>query len=357
MSIESNMSFRVLNTSFMTQLSLIRCIRTLILAFAGLWFSSLLFAGDVKPGWHTERFFHQNTLREFRYFVPPIPGEERAVVLLFHPGGANMNTVFGKKANGANRWEDLAESEGFFLVIPNGTNLKTGEGRGGPLYWNDCRPQTELKGKRAKTDDVSFVRKVVSELHQKVEVDTSRVYATGTGEGGMMALRLAFEAPELVAAIAAVNSSIPLNTHCKRSKIPVPMLLMNGTKDEVFPWTGGQLDGRHGLLASIPKMRLFLTRYNRVEKEEQVSRDLSDKNPEDGCTVKRQFFPGSSVGADVCLFTIEGGGHTVPSIKYPQSKRQRRKNGNQSNDLEMAVEVWHFLSAYSLQQRVREKPM
>ena len=274
-------------------------------------------------------------------------------MVLFHDGGESMDSVFGKNATGLNRWKDLAETEGFYLVVPNGTDLKTGEGRGGRLYWNDCRPSTDWKNRRVETDDVSFVRKFLTDLKDSVDYDPSRVYATGVGEGGMMALRLAFEAPDVVAAVAAVNCSIPLNTNCKRSKKPVPMFLMNGTKDEVFPWIGGQIDGRDGLVASVPKMRVYLTGYNWVERDKQETRNLADKDSEDGCRVKRQFFPGTSVGADICLYTIEGGGHAIPSMKYPQSKGLTKKWGSQCRDLEMAVEAWHFMNGYTLEQRQR----
>lgn len=305
------------------------------------------------PGWHSKSIYHEGALRQYRYYVPAIIGDEQALVIIFHDGGESMNSVFGKNGSGVKRWADLAESDGFVLLIPSGSDLKSGESRGNNLYWNDCRPPMKRQNRRSEADDVAFIRKVLGELNGAVEYDHARTYATGVGEGGLMALRVGFEVPELIAAVAVVNCSIPLNPDCLRSKQPVPMFLMNGTHDDVFPWIGGHIGGRHGLALSVPRMRNYLTGYNKVDREAQQFIQLADSEPSDGCVVKRQFFPGTPRGADLCFYTIEGGGHTIPSLRYEQSKKTSKKMGAQCRDIEMAVEAWHFLRSYCLGMRWR----
>ena len=286
----------------MVQIMSILPLRKITVFGAFLLFASLGLWGKIaNPGWHTDQFYHEGALRQYRFYIPSIPGKEKAVVMLFHNAGENMNNVFGKYGSGTNRWLDLAESDGFMLVVPNGTDLKTGEGRGGSLHWNDCRPARMLKNRSSKNDDVSFIRKVMGKLRDEFEFDPSKVYAAGSGEGALMVFRLAFEAPDLVAAVAAINTSFPLNTHCKRSKQPIPVLLINGTKDDVFPWIGGQIDGRAGFVMSVPKMRNYLVGYNWVSRDQLEKINLSDKEPEDECRVERHFFPGSPRGADLCF--------------------------------------------------------
>lgn len=326
----------------------------LLCMLAGMVLMPELHAKPYKPGWHTEQLYHEGALRQYRLYVPAIPGKERAVVVLFHDGGENMNNLLGKYGSGTNRWVDLAESDGFVLLVPNGIDLKTGEGRGNNLYWNDCRPDSKRKNRRSLSDDVDFIRIVLDALLlRSVEYDPSRVYVTGSGEGGLMALRMTFEAPDVVAAAAVVNCSLPLNTQCNRSKLPVPMLLINGTRDEVFPWIGGNIGDRHGFVTSVPKMRNYLSGYNQVAKDHLVLREFSDKVPEDGCLVKVHFFPGLERGADLSFYTIEGGGHAIPSIRYPQPKKFTKKFGNQCLDVETAVEAWNFLRAYSTDTKLR----
>jgi len=310
-------------------------------------------AKPADPGWQNEQFFHESNLRQFRYYVPTEIAATHAVVILFHDGGQNMNWVLSEGAYASNRWLDLAESEGFILVVPNGSNLKTGQGRGQNLYWNDCRPDTKSGSRRSTSDDVEFIRKVMERVQENAGFDPTRIYATGSGEGGLMAFRMAFEAPDLIAAIAVSNCALLQNSNCERKKVPIPMMVTNGTEDEVFLWIGGAIKKRDGFSIAIPKMKNYLTGYNRVNRELAEKIELADREPSDQCTVQRQFFPGFEGGADLCFLTLEGGGHVDPSIQYPVSKSHLRKYGNQCLDIEMAVEAWHFLSAYSLDQKIR----
>ncbi len=70
-------------------------------------------------------------------------------------------------------------------------------------------------------------------------IDRARVFATGMSNGGHMSIRLAEEAPDLVAGFAAVGAADSVDSECASSQAAVPALFMNGTGDGLVPFDGG----------------------------------------------------------------------------------------------------------------------
>src|SRR6201999_3515118 len=81
-----------------------------------------------------------------------------------------------------------SDDAGFILVMPNGYMNK----------WNAgacCLSDPKL-------NDVALVRAIFEEVGKHVNVDLTRVYATGLSNGGFMSYRLACEASDIFAAVA-----------------------------------------------------------------------------------------------------------------------------------------------------------
>ena len=78
-------------------------------------------------------------------------------------------------------------------------------------------------------DDVAFAAAVVRTLAADGSVDRRRVYATGFSIGGTLALKLACDRPELVAAVASVEGTMP-DVACP-SGAPTPVWLVRGGED------------------------------------------------------------------------------------------------------------------------------
>ena len=57
-------------------------------------------------------------------------------------------------------------------------------------------------------DDVAFIKALLDDLAQFVQVDDRRVYATGISNGAIMAYRLTSELSERIAAIAPAAGPI-----------------------------------------------------------------------------------------------------------------------------------------------------
>lgn len=92
-----------------------------------------------------------------------------------------------------------SDQAGFVLVMPNGYKNS----------WNGgtcCGDASQMK-----LDDVAFVRAIVNELDQHLNIDHRRIYATGMSNGGYLSYRLACEAADLVAAVAPASGALGTN--------------------------------------------------------------------------------------------------------------------------------------------------
>src|SRR5580693_951767 len=94
------------------------------------------------------------------------------------------------------------------------------------------------KNKPEPADDVAFLNQMLDQIATKYSLDTHRIYATGLGDGGLMALRVGCAMADRVAAIAAVGAALPKTMICLPSR-PVPALFISGTEDPIVPYGGG----------------------------------------------------------------------------------------------------------------------
>jgi poly(3-hydroxybutyrate) depolymerase len=93
----------------------------------------------------------------------------------------------------------------------------------------------------AAPDDLAFFDALVAYLQHQYSTEPARVYLTGMNEGGMMAFRVACARSQNVAAVGVVGAAIPraMNKGCTLTR-PVPLLMINGERDPVVPYTGGR---------------------------------------------------------------------------------------------------------------------
>ncbi|HZR82857.1 MAG TPA: PHB depolymerase family esterase [Candidatus Binatia bacterium] len=102
-----------------------------------------------------------------------------------------------------------ADAIGFVVAYPNGrdpdpTDPSSNAGRGWNAY-NCCGAAHD-----AGYDDVGFVRDVVADVSQRVNVDHRRIYVTGESNGASLTHRLACEAADLFAAAAPFSFDLAL---------------------------------------------------------------------------------------------------------------------------------------------------
>ena len=261
--------------------------------------------------------------------VPPKydPKTPTPVVLILH--GAGTDATITVPFTGMSRKSDEA---GFIAVYPNGTGI-------GPFQtWN----AGGLSGLLAegKPDDVAFISKLLDDLATVVNVDAKRVYVTGISNGGMMAYKLAAELSDRIAAIAPVAGTMTMDTISPRR--PVPVMHFHGTKDTFVPFNGpSDKVPKFIRFKSVEETIAAWAKANGCPAEPQLA-DEPNK-VDDGTKVQRKTYGPGTDGAEVILWTIEGGGHTWPGMKAPVNFIGKSTQNISANDL-----MWEFFEKHPL---------
>jgi polyhydroxybutyrate depolymerase len=177
-----------------------------------------------------------------RVFVVNRPpgAEPRPTVIMLH--GAFSNAA--KEANAPGLGQ-LAPQNGFAAVFPEGRAER----------WNHLPPGKEatafaelaFKDAGGALDDVKFLKLLVADLVRRGVSDPKRIYLAGRSAGGLMTLRMACEDARLFAGIGLLitGMSEPLGAVCRPAK-PLPVLMLNGTADQLIPYRGGTVGGMDG---------------------------------------------------------------------------------------------------------------
>jgi polyhydroxybutyrate depolymerase len=281
----------------------------------------------------------KGTDRTFRVFAPDgaagdarqTPAPPLPVVLAIHGGGTNGETMA--------RYSGLSEKAskaGFIVVYPDGTGRLPRV-----LTWNSggCCGYAQARG----IDDVGFLREVVAFIIRTYNGDPARVYATGISNGAMMAYRMAIEAPDIIAAVAAVAGTLDVDPALV--KVPKPILHFHGTEDEFVPWNGGRgpktsLGNKH---RSVPETIAAWVRVDGANPQPE-SVTLPDK-AKDGTVVIRHDYAPKPGGFEVILYEIRGAGHT-----WPGRARGGRLLGKATANIDANDIIWEFFSRHTLKK-------
>ncbi len=285
--------------------------------------------------------------RWFRIHQPKTFKANAPAVVLLHGGTQSMRKIFSPNAGGTRAWLDLADREGFLLIVPNGVNPKTGDMNGDNQNWNDLRPAGD--DRQSEADDVDFIVQLLDKTAREYDTDSARVYVTGASNGGMMAYRLLIEAPERFAAAATFIAVLPDDLpHIKPPDKATPLLIANGTKDPLVKWEGGAIRGQRGRMMSVLESRDWWIQANRADVKNIEEESLPDTDVGDGCRLYSSLYPATPGGATVLFLKIDGGGHALPSRAHelPDTFLVRRLIGPLCRDAEGAELAWRFMAQF-----------
>jgi polyhydroxybutyrate depolymerase len=183
-------------------------------------------------------------------------------------------------------------------------------------------------------DDNAFIEQMLDKLSSEYSVDTSRVYATGLSDGGFMAFRLGCTLSDRFAAIAAVGAAMPKTMTCLPSH-PLSTLMMNGTSDPIVHYNGGHV-GRYAVLSAEDSSKYWAKLDSCVSKPEHKKLPAHEKG---GMKTEVDTYDDCQKGAQVALYSIDGGGNTWPGgERYLVEK----VIGKTSNDLNANDTIWSF---------------
>ncbi len=247
----------------------------------------------ARPNWRSIEVDGQK--RHYLVAEPSSMEGPLPVLIFFHGGGGNAPMI---SRIGFSR---LAEERGYLLVYPHAI-------RG---HWQVG--MTDHPKYDPNIDDLNFVQALLEQLKSQYSVDSSRIYAAGISNGGMMSHWVGAEFSEDFVAIAPVIGAIPQGLAERFApKKQVSVLIMQGTEDPLVPYDGGPVtigEKKWGsLLPTDEAAQLWADHNGCGQFEVENLPDPAD----DGCTIVLQRWSRADRNVEVLLYRVEGGGHTIP---------------------------------------------
>jgi len=163
----------------------------------------------------------------------------------------------------------------------------------------------------AGIDDMQFVRKMLDQLTQDLNIDTDRIFATGLSNGAVFTHRLGCQMGDRFAGIASVSATMLENISDGCDANPaVAALFAHGTEDAIFKWEGESEAGGQVVLLSANDMVGRWASRNGCSPSPSV--EAIPDTSVDGTTTERRLYGACSSGAAVVFYAVTGGGHTWP---------------------------------------------
>ncbi len=259
-------------------------------------------AGDT-----IEELVSSGQTRHYRLHIPPSyqPGQPMPLVINIH--GLNSNAGQQERVSAMSLKADQA---GFIVVYP--------EGRGNPQQWA-IGPGAEGQ------EELRFFHDLLDHLANQLSLDPARIYVTGISNGAQMTHRLGCEMGDQIAAIAPVSGGYFRVEKCRPGR-PLPIVAFHGTADNLLPYGGqGQV------LLPVPEWAATWAKRNGCQPTSTVTFQHGQ--------VTGETWGNCQQGADVVLYTIEGGGHSWPGSDIMPSRIT-------TQDIEATDVIWDFFAAH-----------
>jgi polyhydroxybutyrate depolymerase len=252
--------------------------------------------------------------RTFHFIPPQQTGQSPSLVFILHGSGGTGKGMM----RGAAKLEASAKSENLLLVYPDGYKN----------FWNECRKAANSAANTENINENAFFDAMIKSFRQKYGINERRVFAIGTSGGGHMAYKLALTMPNQFKAITAIVANLPdtNNLDCPEGKIPVAVMIVNGTKDSTNPYQGGLVvlgnNYNMGRVRSTDRTFHYWATLAGYQGK-PVREDLPDRDPADGKTIERYRYQKKGK-PEVVLLKVIGGQHDYP------------------NDIDVYIEAWAF---------------
>lgn len=274
--------------------------------------SLLCSAAVCKAQLVTDSILVENHYRVFHYNnVGLKPGA--SIVFILH--GSGGNGLGARKSALALESKTLAEN--IMMVYPDGYKN----------FWNECRRLAQTAPNIENINEEAFFEGMISYFNKKYKTNSKKVFIAGTSGGGHMAYKLALTIPQKITAIAAIIANLPdsNNMDCTAANKAVPVLIVNGTQDDVNPYNGGEVKSGNLVLGTVVSTDSSFAYWAGLAgySGKPVKKMYPDTNPTDGKTIEAATFK-SKGKPEVTLLKVIGGRHDYPG------------------DIDVFVEAWSF---------------
>ena len=220
---------------------------------------------------------------------------EIPLVLVLHGNHPDAN---GGMMRAWTTFDQQADAAGFAVAYPDGYGGSWADGRGVTTADEAC------------VDDVAFLRAIIDWSAERHRTFPDRAVVAGMSNGAFMAHRMALDASDQVAVLAAVAGGLPASLRDVRPVHAVSAVLIHGTADAFSPIVGGYSRHRgpngelRGRTLSLDETAAFWRTVDRCPPGPGDTRTtgISSRNTAEG----------GVGGTRVVAWTVFGGGHTWP---------------------------------------------
>ena len=265
--------------------------------------------------------------------------ENRPAILVLQ--GSGVSAVSMRAAG----FDDLADRENLAVIyIPLTT----------PTWLLNAAIEGDDTSAAFDVDTVNFVHQMLEELIVNVRLDPSRIYLTGFSDGGVATFYFMCELSHLVAGVATVSASMPVELieDCTPER-PIPLLMMNGTADKQVRFSGGIFGDPNrpqGLeMASAFDTATFWREANKCRNVDEKAA-LDDVAPDDQVRVWTQTWNDCQEAAIIQFVTLLGGAHGWPGadLPMPSAGDSEMVLPAATGDINGAEFIWSFFQDKAL---------
>lgn len=246
--------------------------------------------------------------RAYISYVPRDLPKGAPLVLVMHGSGQSAEDI---RVETGYAFERLADQHGFAIAYPDSYSFD----------WNDCGKVGDYQVNGRDIDDIGFLNALTDKLINDLGTDKTRVFATGVSAGGFMSLRLALESPTRFRAVAAVSASVqvPQNFRCKPASTGTSVMIMNGTKDPLVPYNGGEVNllGLFYKCGDVLNARASAQYF--VDLNKITATPTAQTTAISGVDLEQVSWK-RDARTEVELVTIQDGGHGLPQPYYRRAR-------------------------------------
>jgi len=269
--------------------------------------------------------------RSFLYHKPANLSKNTNLVFVLHGSNGSGKLITQFTENWFSKLAD--EKRNVIVVYPNGYKN----------HWNECRKEANFEANLLNIDDNSFFEKMIEYFIQKYQINKKQVFVVGHSNGGHEVFKLAKEKPKLFKKFVAISANLPTssNDDCYESKMPVSMMVINGTGDKINPYQGGEVilggGAKRGNIISTDATMQYWANLAHKDFSKATKFDFPNTDKDDETTATE--FKLKNKQYDIRLIKVENGGHV---LSVPTKIPPPVMIGKAIRDINMAQIVFDF---------------
>lgn len=239
--------------------------------------------------------------RSFHFNKPDPTSTRESLLFVMHGSGGE-----GKQMQRhTQRLEALSMKDNILIVYPDGYKR----------YWNECRKMSTAEANKIDINEQLFFESMITYFHKNYGIKKDQVFAAGFSGGGHMAYKLALTMPQQFRAVAAIVANMPDSAYCDctEKRIPISVLIINGTEDPINPYNGGEMFVNNASFGVVRSTESSFRYWSQLAgyMSNPVEKQLPDTDTADHRII-RSYDYSANGKPEVNLLKVIGGRHDYP---------------------------------------------